>query len=827
MQKKNMVLKLRVDTLKGILAGAIALSSIGLFAADVTGKVFEDKNKNGKQDAGEPGIAKMILTDGYHFTTSKADGSYSLERSPKGKFVMIHQPGNYRTDTWYFLIQKDDAPRDFAMLPAKVKSKVRFIHTSDGESNDFPYLPAMKKYCQNNDIDFISNTGDLCRADGIRNHARFFTTQTMGLPVYYSVGNHDLEAPDRDGTRYDDHLGPYWFSFEEGGILFVSVPMSSGNQYKLDDFYAYLTKLMAMFPKDKPKVMFCHDLLFGDNEMTIPGSAKIKLSDWNLRGWFYGHWHYHLPQKYPNPNMKAFSTGPVNKGGIDHSPAAFRMTEIDKTGKLHTEMIWAGIDSTLTLSGIDDENTVINSNGDIPLSAVAYSSVSSVKSVMMRIQGANPDEATAIPLKKVNPMTWQTTWRPDASLAGQICIASLTANFEDGRSLNREITFTIPDGAPAVSPVKETWGMLLGNAAHTGGYLPDCTINTLAARWIQPMKSENIMSSPVVGNGRVFVGASDDANGENGGIYAFDAENGKPAWFFKTGYTVRGSIAYSDGKIFANDIIGNVYALSEKDGKVIWKADAIGNGLPTTPTGLVTDGKTVWAGARRGLRAFEAVTGKVIWTNSAHNHGEGTVNTLTVADGKLYTGANWRGFYAHDANTGKLLWTLNNGDQRFQNATVTAEGAYAYVKGKSILYQVNAQDGKIAQQIDLKSIESAAAPVIAGDLILCVTDQDGIIAIHKKTFQKAWQFKENKTAIIDTLPYQTKVPHFEGSPVVTGKTIWIGAADGYLYGINLANGTLKQKINIGSPILTTPAVAGDNLFISDFAGRLFRFQKKS
>ena len=51
--------------------------------------------------------------------------------------------------------------------------------------------------------------------------------------------------------------------------------------------------------------------------------------------------------------------------------------------------------------------------------------------------------------------------------------------------------------------------------------------------------------------------------------------------------------------------------------------------------------------------------------------------------------------------------------------------------------------------------------------------------------------------------------------------IVFGASDGYLYVTSIANGDIKQKINLGAPIFSTVAAVGGFLFVTDLSGNIF------
>ena len=69
---------------------------------------------------------------------------------------------------------------------------------------------------------------DICYLKGMQAHAELMTTETMGLPMLYCIGNHDLVAGDYGEQAFEDLFGPCRYSFNAGGIHFLVVPMTEG-----------------------------------------------------------------------------------------------------------------------------------------------------------------------------------------------------------------------------------------------------------------------------------------------------------------------------------------------------------------------------------------------------------------------------------------------------------------------------------------------------------------------------------------------------------------------------------------------------------------------
>src|SRR5207253_11247420 len=70
--------------------------------------------------------------------------------------------------------------------------------------------------------------------------------------------------------------------------------------------------------------------------------------------------------------------------------------------------------------------------------------------------------------------------------------------------------------------------------------------------------------------GRLYFGT------EDGTVYALSARDGSLLWRFHADGAVKGGIASSDGKLFFGDYAGKVYALRKTDGAKIWSTTTSG-----------------------------------------------------------------------------------------------------------------------------------------------------------------------------------------------------------------------------------------------------------
>lgn len=154
----------------------------------------------------------------------------------------------------------------------------------------------------------------------------------------------------------------------------------------------------------------------------------------------------------------------------------------------------------------------------------------------------------------------------------------------------------------------------------------------------------------------MFVATIDDDNGEKCGVKAFNESDGKLCWTVKTSNSVKNTIVYENGRIFAVDATGFLYAIDAEQGTVCWKMQLPVPFLPPVDEGLAVDHGVVYAGQGSGICAVRAGDGKILWKNEAWSGGEGTTSTFTVGDRVLVASAHWNGLFGHDVENGSLLW---------------------------------------------------------------------------------------------------------------------------------------------------------------------------
>lgn len=238
--------------------------------------------------------------------------------------------------------------------------------------------------------------------------------------------------------------------------------------------------------------------------------------------------------------------------------------------------------------------------------------------------------------------------------------------------------------------------------------------------------------------------------------------------------------------------------------------------------GLVTDGEILYAGTGRTLSAFQAKSGKLIWQNKDWDTEHGTVSTFSVQDGVIIGHAFWEATYANDTRTGRKLWSKGIG---FGSPVALYNGLAYYISNTdNSLSVVEAKTGKriVRKSFDF-ALHNLSVPLITEQEIIFGTAEQGVIAVDRETLEEKWRFRTGRAMIYTVPTLGDPASPVECSPVLVGDVVYIGASDGYLYGLDRKTGRMLWKHTMGAPVLGSVAVSGNALFAVDFSGNVYSF----
>lgn len=279
-------------------------------------------------------------------------------------------------------------------------------------------------------------------------------------------------------------------------------------------------------------------------------------------------------------------------------------------------------------------------------------------------------------------------------------------------------------------------------------------------------------SSPVLGfqNGKlaVFFGSTD------GHVYALNATDGRLKWKFKTGGAIRSTPTLYEGKVYVGSWDTYVYALDENTGKEVWKYKTADDPelrvLEGIQASLTAANGKVFLGARDGfLHALDAETGALKWKYDGNR--SWILSTASLKGNILYTSTSdsYR-FIALDALSGKEIYSMETNGYVFSSAAIAGDNVI-FGDFSGMLFIVDAQTGKVEHEFETDSRVRHKQEVL---------DAKGKLDFVKSAGDRDYRLYETSKYVLEDF---YKLGAIVSSPVVVGKTIYFGSADGYLYAL--------------------------------------------
>ena len=292
-------------------------------------------------------LSGIKISDGQNITVSDECGAYSLPGWDRAHVISV-QALTMHHDDWYRYIDKDHNEYDFYVTPYAGGEDCSFFHFSDSEiyidgASPEIWVGGIKELTNEIKPDFIVHTGDICRRKGLEGHRYAMNSDNMGIPVRYTLGNHDYVNDKYGEYTFERLYGPVWYSFDLGRVHFVILPIDHGEVpgcYTKDDSLRWLKNDLEAAPEGMRTVFLCHGPCnnFESDFMLKGDTVYIDMKDCNAIAWIFGHLHVHY-MKEVNGRFH-IGTGRPDFGGIDGTPAGCRVVRISRDHELTTELVY-------------------------------------------------------------------------------------------------------------------------------------------------------------------------------------------------------------------------------------------------------------------------------------------------------------------------------------------------------------------------------------------------------------------------------------------------------------------------------------------------------
>lgn len=344
-----------------------------------------------------------------------------------------------------------------------------------------------------------------------------------------------------------------------------------------------------------------------------------------------------------------------------------------------------------------------------------------------------------------------------------------------------------------VAPAHAGTATFRGDAQHSGVYESGSLPTLRSVKWKFETKGQ-VISSPAVADGTVFVGSTDNR------LYAVDRATGVQRWVFDSKARITSSPAVANGVVYFGSYDGSFYAVDAKTGTAKW----------TFATG--------------GERRFAAkrLHGATPAAETMPDPFDFYLSSPVVVNGLVYFGSGDGNVYALDAASGALKWKVQTGDVVHASPAV-ADGLVFVGSWDSYFYALDAKTG--AQRWRFKTGEDAvihnqvgiqsSAAVVDGIVYFGCRDSK-FYAVDAKSGQQVWAF-DNKGSWVIT------------SPAVRGGRVYFATSDtGLLHVLDAKSGAPVTKLDFSRwPMFSSPALVGDTLFIGSHAGKVLAIDLKA
>lgn len=274
------------------------------------GKVFLDANRNSRFDAGEEGVAGVLVSNGLEVVATDAEGDYALP-AYEDMNLFITKPAGYATPVnarmvpqFSYVHKPGGSPplRYGGLAPTgPLPEAVNFPLIEDGVGDSFeclafgdtqPYSNAEVSYVRETVGRLLAtrdNSATACllflgdvMGDDLDLYPRFQEIVSVGgVPQYFIAGNHDFDFDaSEDAYSFDTfrrEWGPEYYSFDIGQVHFVVLdnvrypcngvdphdfcdPSASTtyNAVLNDQQLSWLANNLAQVPEDKLIVVSAH-----------------------------------------------------------------------------------------------------------------------------------------------------------------------------------------------------------------------------------------------------------------------------------------------------------------------------------------------------------------------------------------------------------------------------------------------------------------------------------------------------------------------------------------------------------------------------------------
>ncbi|MEC4114188.1 calcineurin-like phosphoesterase C-terminal domain-containing protein [Myroides pelagicus] len=227
----------------------ICLTPLWVSAQKVKGKVYEDRNANAKYDIGEPVLNKVLISNGRDIVQTNQQGDYFVD-AIEGLPIFVIKPSSYapinnalNIPAFYLKVEQQSnkvITHDFGMQRVEETKDYSIALLGDMQVGIIDDIHHVEKLAVEELVvdkpTMVFPLGDLVFDELSLFKDLAHSLSLIGSPMYYVIGNHDLDFGVQDRVKnraksYEAVFGPSYYALVYDDELFLVL----NNNYPIDD----------------------------------------------------------------------------------------------------------------------------------------------------------------------------------------------------------------------------------------------------------------------------------------------------------------------------------------------------------------------------------------------------------------------------------------------------------------------------------------------------------------------------------------------------------------------------------------------------------------
>ena len=435
---------------------------------------------------------------------------------------------------------------------------------------------------------------------------------------------------------------------------------------------------------------------------------------------------------------------------------------------------------------------------------------------------------------------------PVASFSGHWHTSRVVAHAGSVHYNSAPATFGGLDYTPASYRVA-TWDgarLRVKTVARGDGAAPGATFRSEpaargAAAWVAALDGGAHLGPPVV-HGDSVLATSKREDEPGGALASFDAADGSLRWRVMLGSAVKAAPVVVGEVAIAAAVTGETVCVEIATGAERWRTEIADPLLLWTYLRPTSDGARVFVGDVARFVALDIRDGSVVWARddlgkrenlTAHAHPVVADDTLLVS----FT-AQIPDLWGLDPATGATRWPAGvEARSVYQGSpaeivsylprtpvgalAVDPDGADVYVvRLGSILERLRAADGTSIWSAPFHGWFNPARPAVTDELVVVPAGTGSVFCFDRRSGALRWRTVVGRDAPVAVGPYRASgAALLAGAIVVAGVAI-IPSGDGRLIGLSCEDGHEIGAVDLGVPLTSRAAVAGDQVVVAAIDG---------